>query len=70
MDSLLKTPKNQLFVCRRTAAMSKCDVNETANKGEGAPESTHKQLFKIEWSRFGNLALKKWDKKKAKWVNQ
>ena len=70
MASLLATPKNQLFVCRRTATMSKCDIDETANEGKGAPKSTHKQLFKIEWSRFGNLVLQKWDNKKAKWVKQ
>ena len=70
MASLLATPKNQLFVCRRTATMSKCDIDETANEGKGAPKSTHKQLFKIEWSRFGNLFLQKWDNKKAKWVKQ
>ena len=70
MASLLATPKNQLFVCRRTATMSQCDVDETANEGKGAPKSTHKQLFKIEWSRFGNLVLQKWDNKKAKWVKQ
>tara|TARA_B100001027_G_scaffold106551_1_gene73380 strand:- start:2520 stop:3290 length:771 start_codon:yes stop_codon:yes gene_type:complete len=70
MASLLATPKNQLFVCRRTAIMSQCDVDETANEGKGAPKSTHKQLFKIEWSRFGNLVLQKWDNKKAKWVKQ
>ena len=70
MASLLATPKNQLFVCRRTAIMSQCYVDETANEGKGAPKSTHKQLFKIEWSRFGNLVLQKWDNKKAKWVKQ
>ncbi|MAH97895.1 MAG: pili assembly chaperone [Euryarchaeota archaeon] len=46
---------SSLFICRRTNDRSKCDLNT-----DGEPTTVHKDLYKIEWSRFGNVTFEKW----------
>ena len=61
MQSMLNSPSNQLIVCRRTPTQSQCDQ---------ADPSASEQSFKIEWSRFGNVKLEKWDKRNGSWALQ
>ena len=61
MQSMLNSPSNQLIVCRRTSTQSQCDQ---------ADPSASEQSFKIEWSRFGNVKLEKWDKRNESWTLQ
>jgi prepilin-type N-terminal cleavage/methylation domain-containing protein len=61
MQSMLNSPSNQLIVCRRTSTQSQCDQ---------ADPSASEQSFKIEWSRFGNVKLEKWDKRNGSWTLQ
>ena len=61
MQSMLNSPSNQLIVCRRTSTQSQCDQ---------ADPSASEQSFKIEWSRFGNVKLEKWDKRNGSWALQ
>ena len=61
MQSMLNSPSNQLIVCRRTPTQSQCDQ---------ADPSASEQSFKIEWSRFGNVKLEKWDKRNGSWTLQ
>ena len=56
---------NNLFICRRTNDRSSCDVDSN-----GTPNSEHKYLYAIEWSRFGNVTLEKWDKRNSEWIKQ
>jgi prepilin-type N-terminal cleavage/methylation domain-containing protein len=61
MQSMLNSPSNQLIVCRRTSTQSQCDQDDP---------SASEQSFKIEWSRFGNVKLEKWDKRNGSWTLQ
>tara|TARA_B100000963_G_scaffold82460_1_gene70267 strand:- start:2519 stop:3286 length:768 start_codon:yes stop_codon:yes gene_type:complete len=45
---------SNLFVCRRTNLRATCDINDT-----GIPTTEHKNLYTIEWSRFGNVSYEK-----------
>ena len=56
---------NTLFICRRTNDRSSCDVDSN-----GIPASEHDHLYVIEWSRFGNVILEKWDTRNSDWVKQ
>lgn len=60
-----RTVDNNLFICRRTNDRTSCDVDSN-----GTPTSEHKHLYAIEWSRFGNVTLEKWDKRNSEWVKQ
>ena len=49
------------YICNRTAAITKCDADSL---------SKHKYVFQINWSRFGNVNMEKWNIKKNEWVQQ
>ena len=49
------------YVCNRTAAITKCDADSL---------SKHKYVFQINWSRFGNVNMEKWNIKNSEWVQQ
>ena len=59
-------PDGALFICEIGVGRNTCDVND-----EGSPTTgvVHKYLYSIEWSRFGNVVLERWDNN-AGWVNQ
>ena len=59
-------PDGALFICDIGVGRNTCDVND-----EGSPTTgvVHKYLYSIEWSRFGNVVLVRWDNN-AGWVNQ
>lgn len=59
-------PDGALFICDIGVGRNTCDVND-----EGSPTTgvVHKYLYSIEWSRFGNVVLERWDNN-AGWVNQ
>ena len=50
-----QTVDNNLFICRRTKNRTSCDVDS-----DGIPTSEHKQLYAVEWSRFGNVTYDKY----------
>ena len=45
---------NFLFICDRRGDDSTCNIEN------GVPITEHKNLFAIEWSRFGNISVDKW----------
>jgi hypothetical protein len=36
----------------------------------GEPTTEHDHLYVIEWSRFGNIKLEKWNKRDSEWIEQ
>ena len=54
------------YICRRSSTNTRCDVNDTT----GVPDEELDDVFEINWSRFGNITLKKWSKTKGEWVLQ
>ena len=50
-----QTVDNNLFICRRTKNRTRCEVDS-----DGIPTSDHKQLYAVEWSRFGNVTYDKY----------
>ena len=59
-------PDGALFICDIGVGRNTCDVNDEVSPATGA---VHKYLYSIEWSRFGNVVLERWDNN-AGWVNQ
>ena len=57
---------NLFFICNRTRDFPKCYIDE----GTGNPTRTHDNLFLVEWSRFGNVTMEKWNEGKNDWVLQ
>ena len=57
-------PDSALFICDIGVGRNICDVNDTGNPGV-----EHRYLYSIEWSRFGNVVLERWNNN-AGWVNQ
>ena len=59
-------PDGALFICDIGVGRNTCDVND---EGDPATGVEHRYLYSIEWSRFGNVVLERWDNN-AGWVNQ
>ena len=57
-------PDSALFICDIGVDRNTCEVNDTGN-----PEVEHRYLYSIEWSRFGNVVLERWNSN-AGWVTQ
>ena len=57
-------PDSALFICDIGVDRNTCEVNDT-----GSPEVEHRYLYSIEWSRFGNVVLARWNNN-AGWVTQ
>ena len=57
-------PDSALFICDIGVGRNTCQVNDTGN-----PEVEHRYLYSIEWSRFGNVVLERWNSN-AGWVTQ
>ena len=55
-----------LFLCTRNNDFTTCDIDE----GTGRPTSDHRNLFRLEWSRFGDVTMEKWVVKNNDWVLQ
>ncbi|WP_415271566.1 prepilin-type N-terminal cleavage/methylation domain-containing protein [Candidatus Pelagibacter sp. Uisw_121] len=55
-----------LFICNRSNTRSQCDIDNVT----GEPITEHDHLYVIEWSRFGNIKLEKWNKRDAEWIEQ
>jgi len=55
-----------LFLCTRNNDFSTCDIDEAT----GRPTSDHRNLFLLEWSRFGEVTMEKWVIKNNDWVLQ
>ena len=55
-----------LFLCTRNNDFSKCDIDEDTDR----PTSDHRNLFRLEWSRFGDVTMEKWVVKNNDWVLQ
>ena len=55
----------RIFVCLRSSGLKTCAVDETT----GVPaDSSEKNLFSIDWTRFGDVSIDKWSPAKADWV--
>ena len=55
-----------LFICNRSRTRSQCDIDKVT----GEPTTEHDYLYVIEWSRFGNIKLEKWNKRDLEWIEQ
>ena len=55
-----------LFICNRSRTRSLCDIDNDT----GEPTTEHDYLYVIEWSRFGNIKLEKWNKRDSEWIEQ
>ena len=55
-----------LFICNRSRTRSRCDIDNYT----GEPTTEHDYLYVIEWSRFGNIKLEKWNKRDSEWIEQ
>ena len=55
-----------LFICNRSRTRSQCDIDNYT----GEPTTEHDYLYVIEWSRFGNIKLEKWNKRDLEWIEQ
>ena len=55
-----------LFICNRSNTRSQCDIDNVT----GEPTTEHDHLYVIEWSRFGNIKLEKWNKRDLEWIEQ
>ena len=55
----------RIFVCLRSAEINTCRVDESS----GIPADTsEKNLFSIDWTRFGDVTIDKWSPGKTDWV--
>jgi len=55
----------RMFVCLRSGAGNTCGVDEAS----GIPADTsEKNLFSIDWTRFGDVSIDKWSPGKEEWV--
>ena len=55
----------RIFVCLRSSDTSTCRVDESS----GIPADTSdKNLFSIDWTRFGDVTIDKWSPARADWV--
>jgi prepilin-type N-terminal cleavage/methylation domain-containing protein len=55
-----------LFICNRSRTRSQCDIDNDT----GEPTTEHDYLYVIEWARFGNIKLEKWNKRDLEWIEQ
>jgi prepilin-type N-terminal cleavage/methylation domain-containing protein len=62
----------KLYICNGTSTITKCNVPGpfSPKPKYPIPGSEHKYVFEINWSRFGNVTMEKWNKKKNEWVVQ
>ena len=62
----------KLFICNGTSTITKCNVTGPfiPKPGNPIPGSEHEYVFEINWSRFGNVTMEKWNVKKGEWVEQ
>ena len=55
----------RIFVCLRSPEINTCRIDEAS----GIPADTSdKNLFSIDWTRFGDVSIDKWSPAKADWV--
>ena len=55
----------RIFVCLRLSDINTCRVDETS----GIPADTSdKNLFSVDWTRFGDVTIDKWSPGKTDWV--
>jgi prepilin-type N-terminal cleavage/methylation domain-containing protein len=56
--------ETMLFLCTRNDDFPTCDIDENR------PTSDHRNLFRLKWSRFGDVTMEKWVIKNNDWVLQ
>ena len=55
----------RIFICLRSSDANTCRVDESS----GIPTDTsNKNLFSIDWTRFGDVSIDKWSPGKEEWV--
>ena len=67
----------KLYICNGTSTITKCNVPGpfSPKPKYPIPDSEHKYVFEINWSRFGNVTMEKWninknEPEKSSWVIQ
>ena len=67
----------QLYICNGTSTITKCNVPGPFGPKPKLPipDSEHEYVFEINWSRFGNVTMEKWninkdEPDKSSWVIQ
>ena len=62
----------KLYICNGTSTITKCNVPGPFSPKPiyPIPDSEHEYVFEINWSRFGNVTMEKWNVKKGEWVEQ
>ena len=62
----------KLYICNGTSTITKCNVPGPFGPKPKLPipDSEHEYVFEINWSRFGNVTMEKWNVKKGEWVEQ
>ena len=62
-------PDSALFLCEISRSRNICQVDAEGDPSTTEERMEHKYLYSIEWSRFGNVVLERWNNN-AGWVNQ
>ena len=55
-----------LFLCTRNSDFATCDIDDAT----GRPNRDHDNLFLVEWTRFGEVTMEKWNIRTDDWVLQ
>ena len=63
-------PDSALFICEISDSRNICQVDAAGNPLTTEEGTEHKYLYSVEWSRFGNIVLERWNRNAAGWVNQ
>ncbi len=58
--------EDRIFICLRDEAIDTCAVNEDT----GEPTVIVDNLYSIDWTRFGDVTMEKWNKGLDEWVLQ
>ncbi len=55
-----------LFLCTRNTDFATCDIDDSTDR----PNKDHDHLFLVEWTRFGEVTMEKWNIRTDDWVLQ
>ena len=55
-----------LFLCTRNSDFATCDIDDST----GRPNTNHDHLFLVEWTRFGEVTMEKWNIGTNDWILQ
>ena len=64
-ESGISSPIN---ICLRTKKVFKCSVKSNGDPDLDLLPDVENYIYRINWSRFGNVTSDKWNNKNAKWI--